>query len=215
MLKPALVIFDCDGVLVDSKGIAFDVSREMAAELGISLSFEEHERYFGIRDSDMFNCLAVNYGVVLPEDFLRRVEEKKMTRYLLGVPAITGALHAVRKVAEAGLPMCVASSGTKERTNLKLKPLGLLAYFGAHVFSGYEVSNGKPSPDIFLYASEKMGVDPGDCVVIEDSAAGVQAGMEAGMRVLGYSPKSDMQGLSDLGAEVFVSMAEVPGLIGL
>jgi beta-phosphoglucomutase-like phosphatase (HAD superfamily) len=215
MGKPGLVIFDCDGVLVDSMEVAFSVSRDMAAELGITLTFEGHERYFGMRDSDMFNDLAERHGVTLPEDFLDRVEARKMTRYREGVPMVTGALHAVRRIAEAGVPLCVASSATLERTRVKLAPVGLLDYFGEHVFTGYDVPKGKPAPDLFLLAAQTMGFAPGDCVVVEDAAAGVQAAMAAGMRVLGYAPKSDSQGLSDLGAEVFVSMAEVPELVGI
>jgi beta-phosphoglucomutase-like phosphatase (HAD superfamily) len=83
------------------------------------------------------------------------------------------------------------------------------------VFSAHHVSRGKPAPDLFLFAASTMGFTPGDCVVIEDSGRGVQAAMAAGMRVLGYAPKGDRQGLSDMGAEVFASMADVPGLLGL
>ena len=215
MGKPGLVIFDCDGVLVDSMDVAFSVSQEMAAELGITLTFAEHERFFGTRDSDMFNDLAVRHGVALPVGFLERVEARKLARYREGVPVMAGALHAVRRIAGAGVALCVASSATTERTRVKLEPVGLLEYFGEHVFTAYDVAKGKPAPDVFLHAAATMGFAPGDCVVIEDAAAGVQAAMAAGMRVLGYAPKGDRQGLSDMGAEVFVSMAEVPGLIGL
>jgi beta-phosphoglucomutase-like phosphatase (HAD superfamily) len=128
---------------------------------------------------------------------------------------ITGALHAVRRIATAGVSLCVASSATLERTRVKLAPLGMLDYFGDHVFTGYGVPKGKPAPDLFLFAAATMGFAPRDCVVIEDAAAGVQAAMTAGMRVLGYAPKGDRQGLCDMGAEVFVSMAEVPELIGI
>jgi HAD superfamily hydrolase (TIGR01509 family) len=214
-VKPGLVIFDCDGVLVDSEAVAYDVSRGMAAELGITLTFGEHERYFGTRDSDMFNDLAGKYEVLLPDGFLDRVEERKLARYRDGVPVMAGATHAVRRIADAGLPLCIASSATVERTRVKLERVGLLGYFGGHVFSGYDVTRGKPAPDLFLYAALGMGFVPEDCVVVEDSAAGVQGAMEAGMRVLGYAPKGDRHGLSDLGAEVFVSMADVPGLLGL
>jgi len=215
MVKPGLVIFDCDGVLVDSMDAAFSVSRDMAAELGITLTFDAHERYFGIRDSDMFKDLADRHGTTLPDRFLNRVEARKVALYRKGVPMITGALQAVRRITEAAVPLCVASSATLERTRLKLAPVGLLDFFGDYVFTGYDVPKGKPAPDLFLLAAATMGVASEDCIVIEDAAAGVQAAIAAGMQVLGYAPKGDRQGLSDMGADVFVSMAEVPGLIGV
>lgn len=215
MAKPGLVIFDCDGVLVDSMEVAFSVSSEMAAEIGITLTYAEHDRYFGTRDSDMFKALARKYDVALPDGFLERVEDRKMERYREGVPVMAGAVHAVRRIADAGVALCVGSSATVERTRVKLAPVGLLEYFGEHVFTAYDVPKGKPAPDIFLHAATVMGFAPDDCVVIEDAAAGVQAAMAAGMRVLGYAPKGDKQGLSDLGAETFVSMADVPGLLGI
>jgi HAD superfamily hydrolase (TIGR01509 family) len=215
MGKPGLVIFDCDGVLVDSEQAAFEVSSAMAAELGITLSFSDHVRYFGSRDSDMFSDLASKHGVVLPEGFLERTEARKMERYREGVPVMTGALHAVRRIAGAGVALCVASSATGERTRVKLEPVGLLEFFGDYVFTAYDVPKGKPAPDLFLHAAASMGFASDDCVVIEDAAVGVQAAMAAGMRVLGYAPTGDRQGLNDMGAEVFVSMAEVPGLLGL
>jgi HAD superfamily hydrolase (TIGR01509 family) len=215
MAKPGLVIFDCDGVLVDSERASFEVAREMAAGLGIELTFAQNAPYFGTRDSDMFEDLAAKHGVALPEGFLERVEARKMARYRQGVPVIPGALHAVRRIAAAGLPLCVASSATVERTRVKLEPIGLLEFFGDHVFTAYDVARGKPAPDIFLHAAERMGVAPADCVVIEDAAAGVRAGIDAGMRVLGFAPKSDVLGFSDLGAEPFPSLTDVPRLIGL
>lgn len=215
MTRPGLVIFDCDGVLVDSEQASFEVARAMAMELEIELSFEENRHYFGKRDSDMFTDLAAKYGVALPDGFLKRVENRKMTRYRQGVALIPGALHAVRRIADAGLPVCVASSATVERTRVKLEPLGLMEFFDEHVFTAYNVARGKPAPDIFLHAAQCMGVTPENCVVIEDAAAGVRAGVDAGMRVLGYAPRGDALGFSDLGAEPFPSMADVPRLIGL
>ena len=209
------LIFDCDGVLVDSEQASFEVARAMAAELGIALSLEENRLYFGTRDSDMFADLATKHGVALPDEFLKRVEDRKMARYRQGVALIPGALHAVRRVADAGLLVCVASSATVDRTRVKLEPLGLLKFFTEHVFTAYDVAHGKPAPDIFLHAARCMGVAPANCVVIEDASVGVRAGVDAGMRVLGYAPKGDALGFSDLGAEPFPSMAEVPRLIGL
>jgi beta-phosphoglucomutase-like phosphatase (HAD superfamily) len=109
----------------------------------------------------------------------------------------------------------MADRATIERTRVKLEPIGLLEFFGDHVFTAYDVARGKPAPDIFLHAAERMGVAPANCVVIEDAAAGVRAGIDAGMRVLGFAPKGDVLGFSDLGAEPFPSLTDVPRLIGL
>jgi len=215
MILPGLVIFDCDGVLVDSEHASFEVAREVAGELGIDLTFEQNRPYFGTRDSDMFEDLAAKHGLALPAGFLEHVEERKMARYHQGVPMIPGAMHAIRRIVAAGLPLCVASSATVERTRVKLEPIGLLVFFGDHVFTAYDVARGKPAPDIFLHAAERMGVPPADCVVIEDAAAGVRAGIDAGMRVLGFAPKGDVLGFSDLGAEPFHSLTDIPRLIGL
>jgi HAD superfamily hydrolase (TIGR01509 family) len=210
-----LVIFDCDGVLVDSEQASFEVARAIAAELGIELSFEQNQPYFGTRDSDMFEDLAAKHGMALPEGFLVRVEERKIARYREGVTVIPGAMHAVRRIAAAGLPLCVASSATVECTRVKLEPIGLLEFFGDHVFTAYDVARGKPAPDISLHAAERMGVAPANCVVVEDAAAGVRSGVDAGMRVLGFAPKGDVLGFTDLGAEAFPSLTDVPRLIGL
>ena len=104
---------------------------------------------------------------------------------------------------------------TVERTRVKLEPLGLMEFFDERVFTAYNVARGKPAPDIFLHAAQCMGVTPENCIVIEDAVAGVRAGVDAGMRVLGYAPQGDALGFSDLGAEPFPSMADVPRLIGL
>ena len=215
MGKPGLVIFDCDGVLVDTERAAFEVSSSMAAEIGISLMFSEHERYFGMRDSDMFSDLARRHEIVLPNGFLESLEDRKMARYREGVSLLPGAVHAVRRIADSKMSLCVASSATLARTQVKLEPVGLLGYFDAHIFTAYDVPNGKPAPDLFLYAASAMGFVAEECVVIEDSLAGVQGAMEAGMRVFGYAPNGDKKRLSDMGAEVFVSMADVPGMLGL
>jgi HAD superfamily hydrolase (TIGR01509 family) len=214
--KPGLVIFDCDGVLVDSEPASERVFAEMAAELGIEISVAEvGRRYLGRSDDYAFKDLAARHGIELPRDFFQRLEQAKLVAYRSGVEVIPGAVHAVKRVVKAGLATCVATSGTPEETKTKFANTALAELIGDRVYTASMVTRGKPAPDLFLHAAEQMGVAPGMCVVVEDSAAGVQGAMEAQMRVLGFAPKGDVLGLSDLGAEVFPSMADVPSLLGI
>lgn len=216
MNRPGLVIFDCDGVLMDSEPASERVFVKVAAELGITIPVAEvGRRYLGRSDDFAFRDLAERHGITLPVGFFEHLEAAKLVAYRGGVEPITGAVHAVRAVAGAGIPACVATSGTPSETRTKFDGTPLADLFGDRIYTASMVANGKPAPDLFLYAAQSMGFEPGSCVVVEDSAAGVQGAIEAGMRVLGYAPKGDAQCLSDLGAEVFASMADVPFLLGV
>ena len=215
MVRPGLVIFDCDGVLVDTESTADRVFLEMLGEAGVDAAPDFHERYLGVADKETLADLAARAGTVFPSDFLERLQWRKVEEYARGAAPIPGATHAVLRVADAGMPFCVATSGTSAETIVKLETAGLLQPFGDRIFSTESVQRGKPSPDLFLYTAETMGVASAACVVVEDSLAGVRGAVEAGMRVLGFVPKRDWQGLDDAGAEVFPSMAEVPSLLGL
>ncbi|MDA1035946.1 MAG: HAD family phosphatase [Chloroflexi bacterium] len=216
MERPGLVIFDCDGVLVDTEHMSNSGIAEYFTGLGVPMSVEEATRRFkGLDNSAMKQQAESAFGIKLPDDFVRitelREQEAAMTADLHSIP---GARHAVDGVIASGCPVCVASNGEVAKMEITLGRTGLLDKFGGRLFSKDHVARGKPAPDLFLYAAEQMGFAPPDCVVIEDSAAGVRGAVEAGMRVLGYAPEGDAEGLSDLGAEVFPSMAEVPGLLG-
>lgn len=215
MTKLGLVIFDCDGVLVNSEPASERVFVEMASP-GVDIPLEEvSSRYLGMSDDFAFNDLATRYGLRLPADFFLRLEESKLAAYQLGLNLIPGAIHAVQRVSAKGVPSCVATSGTSSETRAKLAGTPLAAIFASRIYTASMVAQGKPAPDLFLHAAREMGVAPELCVVVEDSAAGVRGATEAGMRVLGYAPKGDVLGLSDLGAEVFPSMADVPSLLGI
>ena len=215
-VRPGLVIFDCDGVLVDSEPISERVSLEMIAEQGVALPLEEMSaRYLGTSDADMVRDIERRLGITFPEGFVDEMQARKLVAFRAGVRPMDGVAGAVGAIASAGVPLCVASSGPRDATRVKLESAGLLGPFGGHLFSAYDVLRGKPHPDVFLYAAAQMGVAPERCVVVEDSLPGVQGAVAAGMRVLGYAPEGDGAALRDAGAEAFEDMADLPGLLGL
>ncbi len=214
--RPGLVIFDCDGVLVDSEPISERVSLEMIAEHGVTMQRGEMSaRYLGTSDADMVRDIERRRGVTFPDGFVDEMQARKLLAFRASVRAIVGVADAVGAIARAGVLLCVASSGPREATRVKLESAGLVEPFGGHLFSAYDVPRGKPQPDVFLYAAAQMDVAPTRCVVVEDSLPGVQGAVAAGMRVLGYAPEGDGVALRDAGAKVFGNMADVPGLLGL
>jgi HAD superfamily hydrolase (TIGR01509 family) len=183
-----LLIFDCDGVLIDSETIACGAEAAYLAELGIAVSAEELlERYLGISMAVMLADLESRHDrslPALPRDFadtLRRRVAIAFETDLRPMPGIEAAL--------ASLPArrCVASSSAPERLRHSLQLTGLLAHFEPHIFSATQVARGKPAPDLFLFAAARMDATPEACVVIEDSLPGVQAAVAAGMRVIGFT----------------------------
>lgn len=220
MERPELVIFDCDGVLVDSEAISKRVSYEMAAEeLGFKPSPREMEELdrlnLGRSDDDIFDELATRLGLDVTVGFMVRLSIRKTGEYAKGATAIPGAKGAVGRLSLAGLSRCVATSGTYPETEAKIEAAGLKSLFDERYYCAQMVPRGKPAPDLFLYAAQMEDVSPHGCVVIEDSAAGVQAAVAAGMRVLGFAPQRDTFGLAVLGAEVFSDMQDLPGLLGI
>lgn len=180
-----LLIFDCDGVLIDSELIACRVSANCLAEIGIPITVEEiAERYVGISATAMFADLAARSGTRLPEGFAESVRLRLMRCFeseLVAMPGVHSVLSAITS------PICVASSSAPERLRCTLSLVGLLSRFEPHVFSATQVARGKPAPDLFLFAAAQMGVGPRSCLVIEDSVAGVRAAAAAGMQVIGFA----------------------------
>jgi len=180
-----LVIFDCDGVLVDSERITNQVFAAMLEELGLVFTLEDmFEQFVG---HSMVYCLEKITGLLgkpPPEDFLpcyRARTKAALEIQLTAVPGIEQALDSIT------LPYCVASSGDHEKMRLTLGITGLWPRFEGRLFSVTEVKQAKPAPDIFLHAAERCGAAPDACIVVEDSPAGVRAAVAAGMTVLGYA----------------------------
>ncbi len=215
---PELVIFDCDGVLVDSEPIALGVTRRMLAEAGIALSDEETRAHFlGMRADSALKSVEEEFGRSLPNDFSAKVAQEILVAFERGLKGVEGVREAVGNLQAR---VCVASSSAPERVRLSLKVADYETLFAPNIFSSAEVERGKPHPDLFLYAARAMRAAPADCLVIEDSVAGVTAARAAGMTVFGFvgaSPLSEGPPGAELTAAgaalIFESMARLPELI--
>lgn len=182
-MKP-LIIFDCDGVLIDSEGIACRVEAEVLSECGASFSEEDVIREFvGVSEKDMLLRLRREFDIILPEDYADRVNTRFRDECVRHLEPMDGILELLDALTN---DRCVASSSSPERLDFTLGLTGLLERFSGRIYSSTMVERGKPAPDLFLFAAEQMGYPPEACIVVEDSIAGVQAAKAAGMRVIGF-----------------------------
>lgn len=209
-----LVIFDCDGVLVDSERITNRIFAGMLRELGIDISLDDmFERFVGRSMEQCLDAITEMLGQPPPADFVedyRARTKAALESQLKPVPGIEAALD------EITLPCCVASSGEPEKMRLTLGVTGLLPRFEGRLFSVTEVARSKPAPDVFLLAARRCNAAPPACVVVEDTPTGVAAGVAAGMTVYGYSALTPPARLLAAGAHrVFGDMAELPPLVAL
>lgn len=209
---PRLVIFDCDGVLVDSEGLSTGLLAEMLRAEGLSISLAESRRTFqGLLLAEVFAAAAAKLGRPLPADLPDRFEQERSVLFERELQAVPGAAEAVARVRAAGVEVCVASQGKPEKIRLSLQLTGLERLFDPDaLFSAYEVPRGKPHPDLFLHAAASMGAPPAGCVVVEDTPSGVIGAVAAGMRVLGYAADSDERQLRLAGAEILDSLETLP-----
>ncbi|MBF4550248.1 MULTISPECIES: HAD family phosphatase [unclassified Pseudoclavibacter] len=211
-----LVIFDCDGVLVDSEVLAVRIEREMLAELGWQLTQDEHvARFLGTSQATFERKLQEGLGRPVPEGWFALQRETLFRAFDTELTAVDGLPEALAVIQdELGLASCVASSGDHAKLSKTLGHTGLHPRFEGRIYSATEVENGKPAPDLFLHAADRMGVDPATCVVVEDSAYGVQAAVAAGMHAYGFAGGLTPRAwLEDAGAQTFERMAELPALI--
>jgi HAD superfamily hydrolase (TIGR01509 family) len=208
----SLVIFDCDGVLVDTERIAVRIDVIVLAELGWPMTEAEVvERFMGRSDEEMTADIEAHLGRPLPaswEEPFRHLYRQAFEAELEPVAGVVEALDAI------AIPTCVASSGTHEKIRFTLGLTGLYERFAGRIFSVSDVARGKPAPDLFLHAADRMGVPPAQCAVVEDSRYGVEAARAAGMRAFGYAgglaPKGALAGPHTI---VFEDMRELPGLL--
>ena len=215
------VLFDCDGVLVDSEGITNGVLRAMLAELGWTLSREECMRIFlGKAVKDERALIEAKTGAPLTEDWLVRFRERRNEALLAAVEPIRNAVAAVEAISArvAGRIAC-CSGADRWKVEMQLAKCGLLPFFEGRIFSGHEMPRSKPHPDVYLAAMEQLGALPARCLVVEDTVTGVTAGVAAGCTVWGYSPPEaghDTPGaLRAAGAvRVFADMGGLPDLLG-
>ncbi|WP_432076392.1 HAD family hydrolase [Streptomyces wuyuanensis] len=209
-----LVIFDNDGVLVDSEPLSNSILAAYLTELGHPTSYAESVRdYMGAAVHRVHDLVLERTGKRLPDDFDETLHtrvfaafERELT-HVAGVPEVLGELTA------GGVPYCVASSGSHERIRVGHRKTGLDTWFReGSVFSAQDVGRGKPAPDLFLYAAERMGVPPARCVVVEDSPLGVAAALAAGMDVYGFTAMTPAEKLPGVNG-CFAEMSELPGLL--
>ncbi len=207
-----LVIFDCDGVLVDSERLTNTVFAGMLNELGLSLTLEDmFDKFVGNSMSKCLELVQEMLGRSAPEDFVPQYRALSRVALESDLKPVAGIEDALRGIH---IPYCVASSGDNDKMRMTLGITGLLPQFEGRLFSVTEVARGKPYPDVFLYAAERMGAEPHRCVVVEDTPIGVTAGVAAGMKVLGYAGMMSAERLKDAGAsEVFTDMRLLPELI--
>ena len=207
-----LVIFDCDGVLVDSERIAVRVDVLVLAELGwVMTEAEVVERFMGRTDEYMVSQIEAHLGRPLPANWEEPFQRLYREAFEAGLKPVPGILEVLDELAT---PTCVASSGTHERIRYTLGLTGLYTRFVGRIFSASDVVRGKPAPDLFLHAANRMGADPSECAVVEDSRYGIEAARAAGMRAFGYAggltPRHRLEGI---GTVVFEDMRELPRLL--
>ncbi|CAM3654405.1 HAD family hydrolase [Bordetella sputigena] len=221
-MKAKAVLFDCDGVLVDSERISTGVLRDMLQELGLSLTHDEVlRRFVGRTMKDELPWIGQASGVAVGADWLAQFWRRRNDALRERVQPIPNVLDAVRLLhGRLDGRIACASGADRAKLELQLNKTGLMPYFDGRIFSGYEMARSKPSPDVYLAAAAALGISPSACVVIEDSVTGVTAGVAAGATVLGYSPGGPSHSPADAllaggAAAVFADMARLPALLGL
>jgi HAD superfamily hydrolase (TIGR01509 family) len=208
----SLVIFDCDGVLVDSEPTSNRILAEALSEAGLPYTQAESMRDFmGRAWDDSLADIETKLGKPAPAGFTEGFRERRDAAFRASIEPIPGIRAAIERI---DAERCVASSGLPDKVRLTLGLCGLLDLFEDRIFSASEVEQGKPAPDLFLHAARTMGHEPGACAVVEDTTVGVEAARRAGMWALGYVDNVEREALERAGAtRTFESMRELPELL--
>jgi HAD superfamily hydrolase (TIGR01509 family) len=214
-MRPAAVIFDCDGVVIDSEHQTLVMMRDDLERYGLPLTMEEMEAGYVGGTVESVGQKARANGARLPEDWVSDFYKRMYAMLRASVPLIPGILGVLDALDSAGIPYAMGSNGTPEKMQITLGQHGLIERFRGHVYSGQALGRPKPAPDLYLHAAAQLGVPPGACVVIEDSAAGARAARAAGMRCYGYAPKGVHPALEAEGAVLFTRMVDLPALLGV
>src|SRR4051794_9981016 len=186
-VRPELVIFDCDGVLVDTERLSIRLEVELLGELGWEVTEAEIvERFVGVSDAAMVRIIEEHLGRALPADWTESVQPRYRAAYEADLEPVSGVVAALDAIEAAGIATCVASSGTHDKMAFTLGRTGLAERFDGRIYSATEVARGKPAPDLFLHAAARMGIDRTCCAVVEDSRPGVEAALAAGMLAFAY-----------------------------
>jgi HAD superfamily hydrolase (TIGR01509 family) len=214
------IIFDCDGVLVDSEPLSMRADVEILKRHGIEMTeAEAHRRFVGRTFEAMIQELSAQRGIVFPENLIATKNARINELYRSELQLVRGVRDALESIRNMGLTMSIASNSPKERVKLSLQLTGLNGYFKDHIVTFEDVPHGKPAPDVFLLAAKKAGVKADNCIVVEDSLTGVTAAVDAGCWTLGFTgthedEKSHGAKLKDIGAEaLFAKMIDLPALV--
>jgi HAD superfamily hydrolase (TIGR01509 family) len=208
--KIDLVIFDCDGVLVDSEPLIRTALRKTMSDADLPVPDDAKIlHYRGLSSATVVRMIEGEFHVALP-DFGDAWRAQILQQITSSARPIPGVIKALAQIDHA---ICVASSGEPEKIATSLRVAGMSNFFGNNLFSATQVPNGKPAPDLFLFAAKTMGVPPERCIVVEDAVPGVQGAVAAGMQVLGFAHESDANELAGAGAVTFDSMRELPSLL--
>ncbi len=209
-----LVIFDCDGVLVDSERLSHVVMREMLAERGVDLSFDETvERFIGTSVELCLARIGELLGRAAPVDFEPEFVRRTSAAFTAGLRAVSGVEQVLDSLIT---PYCVASNGNRAKVDFTLGHTGLLPRFAGRIFTANDVLHPKPAPDLFLLAARSLGADPAHTTVVEDTPTGIAAARAAGMRAIGFAAMTPAARLAAAGADAVVTtMAEVQALLSV
>ena len=212
MTDPSLpaLIFDCDGVLIDSEYLASRVESEQLQALGVELGVEQaHALFLGKTVDGVLDAIAVRTGTRPGSSWVYNWAFATAHAFMRELKAVDGVGVAIESLRRRGHRMAVASQSPLARVQLSLHVAGLAGQFGEHIYVSSMVARPKPAPDVYLLAAQKLGAQPADCVVIEDSPAGAAAARAAGMRSIGYAPGATFDAMQASGATVIRSMDEL------
>ena len=218
MTRPEAVLFDCDGVVVDSEGPTFALFLQDLAAYGLPMSLAAFEAEFGGGTVELVARRASEAGARLPDGWVADFYARMYAMLATGVPLVPGVLDMLDRLDSAGIPYAMGSNGSLEKMQITLGQHGIEGRFRA-VLSGQGMGAPKPAPDVYLAAARACGARQEDCVVIEDSAQGARAGLAAGMRVLGFAAHGadtvTARNLAALGVPLFHRMEDLPGVLGI
>ncbi len=214
-MTPSAVLFDCDGVVVDSEDIAFSLLGQELAQAGLPLDRRQLQQLFlGGTVAGLF-VQARALGAKLPDTWVPAFYERLYTKLREGVDLVSGITLVLDRLTAAGVPFAIGSNGAMEKMAITLgQHPKVRAAFGPHIYSAQTLGRPKPAPDLYLHAARQLGVDPSQAAVIEDSPTGARAARAAGMRCFGYAPHG-APALAAEGAILFAGMADLPALLGL
>lgn len=215
-MTPAAVIFDCDGVIVDSEPASFELLSDEFARHGLPLSIAEIERDFiGGTMRDVWVCARAQ-GATLPADWVASFYERLYARLADGTALVPGIAAVLDALDAAGIPYAVGSNGSERKMQVTLgQHPAILARFSGRLFSGQSLGRPKPAPDLYLHAAAALAAPPARCAVVDDSPTGCRAARAAGIACFGFAAHHDGGALAAEGAQVFHAMSELPGLLGL